>query len=682
MAILRWCAVLALVMLVPAPAVAQAWGDPAALTLVRRAAARRSAIEADPALTRWRARARGVVLFLSQLGDAAGAARLAKADELVVEVYWQSPGPGKQQIVAWRDRAWLPTDIRYHRDHLGIVTNDFGPLIRLGEGDEVRDIPHPLGPAATSWYEFALADSLSLGQAGRTLIVHRVLVRPRDPMRPGVIGTLFLEAASGTLVRFRFGFTPASYRDPAIEDISVVLENALLDGRHWLPWRQEIEIRRRAGVMDFPVRGVIRAEWELEDHSVGAEVAPVATAGPTIGGLRAPGGPAAAWSETLEERLGRRAAVVEPLERAALLQEIRALAGGSLPLPGPPARLAAGRVSDLLRVNRVEGLRVGIGGSLRLAGGAVLQPWLAYATASRRLGGQVELMAAVGTSGEVAAGVARRVVDLAGDPPISGPLNSILAQEFGVDRGDWVDHASLWIRSRWRFEDGVVLMTRLALEEWRNLAVQATPRRGAYRDNPPLGAGRQGTVQVALLRAEQPGARLRGSWRSMLEVGTGTGGYARLDGQVVVATSAGPGELSGHLALGIALGRLPPARSFALGGWGSLPGEPYRAFGGTRAGLARLEYLLPVPVPEIPLGSLATTGGEWHLGPFAAAGLAGGGGTGGPGLPWGDSGGLRPIVGVAIEGFWRLLRAEVGVALRSGRVGFSADIASPWWGIL
>ncbi len=60
------------------------------------------------------------------------------------------PATSKQVILGWRDGRWLPTDISYHRDHLGIVTNNFGDRIRVGEGDEVRDVVHPLAPEGPS----------------------------------------------------------------------------------------------------------------------------------------------------------------------------------------------------------------------------------------------------------------------------------------------------------------------------------------------------------------------------------------------------------------------------------------------------------------------------------------------------------------------------------------------------
>ena len=129
------------------------------MTLVRRAVDRRLAVQADSSLTSYRARAHGFLFFLAQVGEGlAQPPKLVKADQLEVEVYWQAPNHSKQVILGWRDGAFLPTDINYHRDHLGIVTNNFGNVIRIGEGDEVRDVVHPLSPAGLTAYDFALTD--------------------------------------------------------------------------------------------------------------------------------------------------------------------------------------------------------------------------------------------------------------------------------------------------------------------------------------------------------------------------------------------------------------------------------------------------------------------------------------------------------------------------------------------
>ena len=65
--------------------------------------------------------------------------------------------------------------------------------------------------------------------------------------------------------------------------------------------------------------------------------------------------------------------------------------------------------------------------------------------------------------------------------------------------------------------------------------------------------------------------------------------------------------------------------------------------------------------------------------PFLAAGVTG---RQLPGLPWTESDGVRPVVGVALEWFKRLIRVEAGVGLRDGGFGLTVDVNRDWWGLL
>jgi len=374
------------------PLAAQAWDASDALTMVRRAVDRRVAARTEGSLESYRTRAHGFVFFLAQVGAGLSEPpRLVKADELAVEVYWQAPDRSKQVILGWRDGAFLPTDIEYHRDHLGIVTNDFGDMIRIGEGDEVRDVVHPLSPAGPALYQYAAGDSLAIRTAAGEVLVREVQVRPRSFARPLVVGTMYLDAASGALVRFRFSFTPAAYLDRQLEDISIVLENALFEGRYWLPYRQEVEIRRRTTWLDFPARGIIRGRWEIDTYDLNLPMAAGTFTGAPIGGLMAPGpGLDSAWTGPLSEAI---ADVAEPLNRQdmdALRTEVERLAG-SRALGGLSSkRPAAGSISDLVRVNRVQGLTLGFGGILGLERARVhFRPAISYGTADHRLGGSL-----------------------------------------------------------------------------------------------------------------------------------------------------------------------------------------------------------------------------------------------------------------------------------------------------
>ena len=89
-----------------------------------------------------------------------------------------------------------------------------------------------------------------------------------------------------------FSFTRAAYLDKQLEDISIVLENALVEARFWLPYRQEVEIRRSGTWLDFPARGIIRGRWEIGHYVINVKLPERTFIGPEIVELpaRAAGG--------------------------------------------------------------------------------------------------------------------------------------------------------------------------------------------------------------------------------------------------------------------------------------------------------------------------------------------------------------------------------------------------------
>lgn len=673
---------LTLILLTPhaLPLAAQAWNDSATVALVERGIAARRRAEPDSSLTSYSTRAHGFVFFLAQAGqNLQGPPRLIKADELDVEVYWHAPSSSKQVIVGWRDGRWLPTDISYHRDHLGIVTNNFGDLIRIGEGNEVRDVVHPLAAEGTSLYDYRLRDSVRVRSRDTVLELYEVEVRPKEPTAPRVIGTLSLDVASGDLVRFRFSFTPSSYLDHSLEDISIVLENARLEGRWWLPWRQEVEIRRRATWLDFPVRSIIRGRWEIGDYELNVAVPGRVLAGPVIGGLRAPVDTGGAWTMPLAQAIQGIARPVERSDLDAVRQEIERLAEGRTLSGLPRTRLGISSFSDLAHVNRVQGLALGVGMAFEVSPRVVVRPRGSFGTSDERLLGDLRVSREM-QRGTFSISGGRRVLDVADHPIVSGVVNSLLAQEGGRDYGDYVllDQASVSLVRRLGALTSVSLGA--AVEHSRSVTTEATPASGRYRPNPPLGAG---TIGVGRLGFEYQRASLEQhnelNASLAIEGGNGDRDYVRTAARVGWSFAAGPGDLALRAEGGAGTRQLPGYRSFTFGGWGTLLGEPFRAFGGRRSALASVEYRLAVPFPAIPLGAFASTGRTITLAPFLAAGWAGGAITG---LPWRPSGEIRPVAGVALEWFHHLLRVEAGVSLRTGRIGVSADLNREWWDIL
>ncbi|MGB7211155.1 MAG: hypothetical protein WBC97_00860 [Gemmatimonadales bacterium] len=657
---------------------AQRWDTPAARMLAERATRRREGVAGtDPS---WTARAHGTVLFLAQVGEGlAGPPRLVRADELDVEVYRGAPGPSKQVIRGWRTRSWLPTDIDYHRDHLGIVTDGFGDRIRIGDGDEVRDVPHPLSVAGLLHYAFALTDSIQVTSGATTIVLDRLDVRPRDPSTGGVVGSMYIDRASAELVRFQFGFTRAAYVDPELEDITVSLESALVDQRAWLPFRQEIEIRRQTRWLDFPARGIIRGRWEIGDYDLAPPSIPLAvTAGPAIGGLLAPGDSARPWGATLEERLRAQALPLPGDQMAAVRRTLAAEVPRAALDRLETARLHAPRLSDLIRFDRVEGVALGAG--LALAPGRWrLVPHAGVGLATGRMTGGLRL-AYNGDGIQLTAEATRTVRDFSDLAVISPTLNSLTAEEAGKDFGDYLllDRAALGVSvplgGRSAFD------VQLAREQADSLPVAAHPATGEFRPNPQFEMDATTVVRLGLRRTvvrQEDRASLGGS--VSLEGGAGGSSYLRMAALLEARWPLGATAMRFRGFGGAGTVETPAWRGFALGGRGTLVGEPFRAWGGREAALASLEWRLPVIIPVIPLGNFASTGQQMMLAPFVAAGWAGGPQ---PGMPWVPSPGVRPVAGIAAEWLMGLLRIESGWSLRTGSFGVTVDVSPEWWGVL
>ncbi len=622
------------------------------------------------------------MFFLGQLAEGLQEPpRLIKSDELVLEVYWKAPNRSKQQIIGWRDRRDLPTDIQYHRDHLGIVQNNFGNRILLGEGDEVRGVPHPLSPDGPALYDYALRDSLTIRLPERAVRVYEVAVRPRDFTEPRVVGTLFFDVDTAELIIFRFSFTRSAYLDNTLEDITVVLENGLWDERYWLPNRQEIEIRRRTKWLDMPARGIIRGRWEIEDYEFNVGLPDGLFRGPEIVAAPQAARDSFPWSVPLHASIQEMAGPAMTFDLEDVRARISETAGAQALSGLASARLSVGSISDLVRFNRVEGLAIGLGSVFRPGGGPTeIHAWGSYGVSDERAKVLLDVTHRVrGWSFRFWG--ARQLRDVSDGPVISRLLNTVLAQEFGHDFGDYVLSNRAEIGVRREFGVRGELGLDLGVEHTTSVDVAASPATGTFRTNPALGSG---TVGFARLTIEKRSAELalRGGLSGALDVEGGLGAdvrYLRVRGTGRAHVTIGETQLVTRGWVGWGSGELPPHRAFVLGGRGTLVGEPFRAWGGRYAAVGTLEWQLPVPFPEIPLGPFVTTGRRVVLAPFVGVGWAGGPYAG---LPWAASEGVRPVAGIGLEWFHRFFRADLGVGLRDGEVSLVIDVMQDLWDIL
>jgi hypothetical protein len=674
-------ALLALLALsLPAVAPAQRWNAPDALTLADRAVARRAGAAADSALHDFRARAHGFLFFLGAFGDGLNEPpRLIKADQLELEVYWRAPGASKQRIIGWRDRAELPTDIVYHQDHLGIVQNGFGRTIRLGDGDEVRDVPHPLAPGGPLLYDYAAGDTITVALPDREIRVVELRFRPRDFKAARIVGTAYLDAGTADLVRLAFNFTPVAYLDASLEDVSIVLDNALYEGRWWLPRHQEIEIRRRATLLDLPARGIIRGRWDVDRYEFNRGLAASLFGGPEISAAPRAVRDSFPWPTSLADAVQD---VAEPVRRndlAAVRAEVAGIAGRRALSGWRRGGLAIRGLSDLLLANRVQGVVPGLGVVWR-SGGVEARARGSYGFADRRADGALAGRVALGGV-LLSASAYREVRDVSEVPIVAPVVNSLGAQEFGDDYGDYVRvtgarlgiEGPLGSRARWRLA--------MAREDIASLPVRAAPATGSYRPNPALGGP---ALDVVTLGISRPGegfaVRRDRAYDIAFEAGRRNGGttYLRMAGTAQVLVPLGRTRLLARTQGGVASADLPAHRAFVLGGRGTLLGDDFRAWGGRAAALLHVEWRVLAPFPSLSLGPAARTPASITLAPYVAAGWSD---RPVPATPWRATPGVRVTTGLGLE-WLGVFRLEAGYGLQSRRGRLAFDITRDFWRIL
>ncbi len=516
-----------------------------------------------------------------------------RVDQVAVDLYQNSVGQRRQIIRALRKRELFPVaDFHYYIDRLTAVQNGFGDRIAIGEGRDVRNVPHPLGRDGEATYRFLVADSIRLSVPGLAapVRVYEVQVRPRREDRPGMLGSIFLDVDSGALVRMTFGFTPASYVDPRTDRVTVRLEHRLWEGGLLLPHRQVVEVRREIPELDLPVGSVIRATLDVVDFEFNPELA--------AGFFQAPPYPmrppynAADSTEFRDALLGRMAEEgLSPMSVADIEAEARRAVRARIASGLPKVRIYADRVSSVLRANRAEGVRIGLGASYSPWERVRLDALPAYRTGDGGLAARVRGQWMVGEAWAATVVLHTRQFRDAGPfAGASGAVNTLAALFTNQDYTDpW-------------FATGAGASLDRAIGRAASVRVGAVwEEMSAVRS--PVGFGSPEPLRAVRPVDEGPWGALSagvvrrwhglGAWGAEASV-NGTAG--RWDGGAVgklaarVEGSVARDDLSRRATLRVDVGALwgeaPRQLHFLLGGRGTLPGHPYRAYGGRRFALA------------------------------------------------------------------------------------------------
>lgn len=669
------------------PAPSGGWNGPGVLELVERAIDERASVVGDSALRSYSAEARGHVYFFMD-EEGSDERVLVKVDQIALDVYWKAPNWTKQVIVGLRDEKKLPTNIHYHLDHLTVVLDDFGRVIRLGEGDEVRGVLHPIAPRAPRSYDYRLADSLTLTLPGRPepLRVYEVEVRPEDPDDDAFVGSVYLHRATAAIVRMRFTFTPSAYVDPRLDYIRVSLENGLWNGRYWLPHRQEVEIRRKLRFVDFPVGGVIRGRMRIGEYTFNPDLPDAMFSAGTVTAHP----PERRESFPFEEGLYADLEDSE-LRRDADLQELRSRASGIVRgriLSGLRGlRLWEPTASDAFRYNRAEGLFLGAGLTWPAGPGVgvSLHGGRAFGADLTELRGRLRVDGGPDASTRIDL-YRDRLRDVGPIPGSSPAVNTLAALFFGEDYLDPYRASGARIIHRRALGEDWSVAGELRVEDHDDLRREAeTSPLGddSFRPVRPVARGREGAVELrGRRRYERQGLGLSVS-----------GTLARFDADAPGSGHAGFGRLvvgaerrwrwleTGRdvtlsLDAGVAAGDVPVQRLFLLGGRGTLPGYPYRSFRGDAFWVVRARASTPVLDPWISLRGFAGAGAT-AFGASETVVHPGGAAPDIREIP--TTGGVRTSVGAGIGLLFDLLHVDVARGLDDGEWETIVEVNRRFW---
>ena len=657
----------------PGPIAAQddGWDAPRALEIVERAIAARQHAWADTTLRRFEARAQGHVYFL---GDMRGEREVVRADQVALQVRWQAPDNAIQTIVGRRHEVRLPTRIQYHIDHLSLVLHNFGDRIALGDGDEVWDVRHPASEAARGFYEYRLSDSLEIRIRDRAARVYRLDVRPRDPERPAVVGSMFVDRESGALARLQITFTAAAYRDPEVERITLDLRSGLWEGRYWLPAEQDLEITRSLTWLDFPLASVIRTRLVVLDYDLDPSRSWVAGPGHRVvtlpeSRLQAFDG----WDAELY------AGPLRPGDRSdadldAAMRNARSLVRPWSLERDQRLQFSIPNASSAARLRRAEGAFVGGGGSFRIDEASTLTARGGIATGRR----SVEVAGGIdrdfdGWTAELEAfGSTARDVG-----PIAAASGVGSSFALALDGEDYLDPY---------FEDGARAGVTLHLGA-ADLGIGASYRRqrsaelvveavfvskGPLRPVRPIDDGSAAVLDasVDLRLGEALGARWTlGAEGEAATRTIGDFGYSRAMLRLA-ARRDGFGDAWAwwsEVTAGTLSGAVPAQRLFLLGGRGTVPGFAFRQWGGDRLALWRGEVSRSVAWPWVTLRLAGAAGVSDAVGPGrAAAGR----------LSVTPTSGIRTSVGGGVGLVFDLIRLDVVRGLGGSRD--ESPVAGEW----
>lgn len=601
----------------PAADTAGIFDSPATRSLVERTIRAGSQLPAE--LNDYTAKMDAAVYLSLRADSAQGGELPVTIDEFAGEVQWARRNDLLQRIRGHRVRMLAPTpytvgsliDAPWVIPHLyGNTITVFSLASTPGGRARASNAVHPFSWRGLDFYHYAAGDTVRVRtQQGVTTLVP-ITIRQRagitDTART-VAGTFWVDVDRAAVARARFGFSERrGGLLPAESGVFFELENGLVGGRFWLPYRQRREIQLSSPL--FGGAAAIRMVTTLTGYQVNTGWRPDQPGTQRLVRQIVPGDSVFAG---FARAVGDVAGTFDIADFADLRAAVRPPNANAGPVR---VSLRYERGDHLFRYNRVEGAYLGLG--LRAEPrDPDRRDWDVYATggwafaegtARGELSARWHPLPAVATAPRytLAATGYRRLRDLqAFRPPLQWDLGYTLGAALaGYDVRDYLDATGAELQlsrragpflarigGRWERQDSVT----------KN--VDGGLFGGTAKDFPDLAPVDPGTHAAAEgeLRWTR-GAGTLSLGNSLQAALRGEVGFADFQTQRVTAylSFRRTGKyvtLIGRGDGGIVGGTAPPQFLFRFGGIEGLRGYDRNEFGGSQAALGRGRFLLHVP---------------------------------------------------------------------------------------
>lgn len=581
----------------------------------------------------------------------------AQIEQFVLKADWERSGIFTQQQLGYRSRLLGPsisalnilpkpwTAPALYGNRLSLL---FGGAPSLMSADTIRramPAVHPFADDRAQYYRFTGGDTMTTMNVGtRKIPVVRIIVEPIVGQSTKLMlfaGDVYIDGNDGQIIRLRGRIRVGPVKQSAasrvvrfvgqVQEVGYIdFENNLQKGKFWLPFKQRLEYQARTSFTEARATIRVQSVWremdlKLRDSTL--DVAPEDTIGEPKYTVKLTGSDSLSSYGSWGNDLGA-------LTADGSARDFDDVAPPEFrPDGGAQFRFQARGFADMIRVNRVEGVFLGVAGLIdfrQAAPGLTVRAFGGWATSANTAKGGIE---AAKVSGPwVASARAERQLASTNDFQLSlgGGGGNLIGSLFGTENYDWVDRRIVSASGMREFgiKHSSALRIEIARGDDRDFTTQLKHGLfgGDFRANRPVTPGTytrtRAQFDVGRNIITSPLASGLGASVSY-ERGDGDLEWQRslvqTFGQRMVRRFIFAARVDGSIVNGK---QLPVQQLLEVGGAEGLPGYEYKEFAGDQGALARgtIGYLLPMLEEPIRIGRLTLPA----IGPQLQIGLFGG----------------------------------------------------------